>query len=49
MLARIKDTDARVSLMPDKDELRRYIHKRMDEGHLSVNRCARALPGYPSR
>lgn len=40
MLSRIKDKEGRASILPDKDELKRYIHKRMDEGHLSVNRCA---------
>lgn len=43
MLRRIKETDGRVKIVPDRDELKRYIHKRMDEGHLSVNRCAKEM------
>jgi len=43
MLSRIQNKGGRANILPDKDELRRYIHERMDEGHLSVNRCAKEM------
>ena len=32
-----------MQVCPDKDELRKYIKRRMSEGNLSVNRCAREM------
>lgn len=43
MLKRTKDIDSRVCIVPDKDEIKAYIHKRLEEGHLSVNRTAKEI------
>lgn len=43
MLQRIKDNEGRVPVHPDKEELKGYIRKRLDEGHLTVNRLAKEL------
>lgn len=43
MLTRATESAGRVPIAPGKDELKSYIKKRLAEGHLSVNRCAKAM------
>lgn len=45
MLRRIKDAEAGVPLHPEKEELKAYIRRRLDEGHLSVRQLALGM-GY---